>query len=75
MEKLAMKNNTTAYVFVNNDGLYVSRSSEFLENGWLKVELLGFTTNKSFVMIFDDDEMNKYEKQMAEIGFMPKYIF
>lgn len=75
MEKLAMKNNTTAYVFVNSDGLYISRSSKFLASGPFNVDMLGITTNKSFVMIFDDVEMKKYEKQMAEIGFMPKYIF
>lgn len=75
MEKLAMKNNTTAYVFVNNDGLYVSRSSKFLTSGPFNVDMLGITNNKSFVMIFDDAEMKKCEKKMAEIGFMPKYIF
>lgn len=75
MEKLAMKNNTTAYIFVNNDGLYVSRSSKFLAGDLLTVDMLGITIDKSSVMIFDDDEMKKCEKKMAEIGFMPKYIF
>lgn len=75
MEKSAMKNNAPAYVFVNNDGLYVSRSSKFLTSGPFNVDMLGITTNKSFVMIFDDVEMKKHEKKMAEIGFMPKYIF
>lgn len=70
-----MTNNTNAYVFVNNDGLYVSRSSKFLSSGPFNVDLLGITINKSFVMIFDGDEMKKCEKKMAEIGFMPKYIF
>lgn len=70
-----MKNNTTAYVFVNNDGLYVSRSSKFFASGPFNVDMLGITTDKSFVMIFDDVEMKEHEKQMAEIGFMPKYIF
>lgn len=75
MEKLAMKNNTTAYVFVNNDGLYISRSSKFIAGDLFTVDMLGITTDKSFVMIFDDVEMKKCEKKMAEIGFMPKYIF
>lgn len=75
MEKLAMKNNTTAYIFVNNDGLYVSRSSKFLGGDLFTVDMLGITIDKSSVMIFDGDEMKKCEKKMAEIGFMPKYIF
>lgn len=69
-----MVNNTNAYVFVNNDGLYISRSSKFLDDGFLNVELLGFTTKKSFVMIFDDKDKFSYKEQMAGIGFTPIYI-
>lgn len=70
-----MTNNTNAYVFVNNDGLYISRSSKFMNIASVDVNMLGFTTKKSFVMIFDGDEMNKYKNQMAELGFSPINIF
>lgn len=65
---------TNAYVFKNRDGLYVSRSSKFLADKF-DVELLSFTTNKTFVMLCRKEDLLLYAKDMEDIGFTPIAIF